>query len=312
MSAVPPSTTDSPLPPVSLSVSPSLDARQRLRGLLTEARTGKRTLVMGVLNVTPDSFSDGGRFLAQEEAVAHARRMVAEGADILDIGGESTRPATFRTHSPLDAEEELRRILPVIEALTAEMPGVPISVDTYKAAVAQKAIEAGAELVNDISAMRADPEMAATVAELRVPVCLMHLLGLPTAIPAHPEYGDVVREVRAHLCERAAAAVQAGIAPENIVLDPGIGFGKTVAQNLELLRRLRELTTPDYPLLVGASRKSTIGKVLGDLPPEDRLEGTAAAVALSIANGAAIVRVHDVQAMSRVARMADAIVRGWP
>ena len=266
---------------------------------------------MGVLNVTPDSFSDGGRFFVPHEALAQAVRMVEDGADILDIGGESTRPATFATGSPLDAAEEMRRILPIIQAITARMPEVPISVDTYKAAVARRAVEAGAAMVNDISALRADPEMAATVAALAVPVCLMHMPGLPTAVPAGPVYADVIREVREHLMERAEAAIAAGIAPENIVLDPGFGFGKTVAHNLDLLRRLRELTTPSYPLLLGTSRKSTLGAVLGDLPPNDRLEGTAATVALSIANGAAIIRVHDVREMARVAKVSDAIVRGW-
>jgi dihydropteroate synthase len=283
-----------------------------LRAALADARAGRRTLIMGVLNVTPDSFSDGGRFFAPEAAIAHAEQMAAEGADLLDIGGESTRPATFASQTPLDPQEELRRILPVITAVSARLSEMPLSVDTYKAAVARQAVAAGAAMVNDISALRADPEMARTVAALGVPVCLMHLLGLPMAIPPQPEYRDVVAEVRAHLWERAEAALAAGIAPEDIVLDPGIGFGKTAAHNLELLRRLRELTTLGYPLLVGTSRKSTIGKVLGDLPPDDRLEGTAATVALSIANGAALVRVHDVKAMARVAKMSDAIVRGWP
>ena len=283
-----------------------------MRALLQQARQGKRTLIMGVLNVTPDSFSDGGQFFAPDRAAAHAEAMVAEGADILDIGGESTRPATFASQSPLPAEEELGRILPVIEAISSRLPGVAISVDTYKAEVARRAVEAGAAMVNDISALRADPEMAATVAALGVPVCLMHLLGLPMAIPLHPTYADVVREVRAHLLQQAGIALAAGIAAENIILDPGIGFGKTAVHNLELLRRLRELADTGYPLLVGTSRKSTIGKVLGDLPPGERLEGTAATVALSIAYGAAIVRVHDVRHMARVARMSDAIVRGWP
>ncbi|MCW3054235.1 MAG: Dihydropteroate synthase [Chthonomonadales bacterium] len=299
--------------PVPFSTTSSASpAGRRLRTLLDAARAGRRTLIMGVLNVTPDSFSDGGRFFTPDAALLRAERMVAEGADILDIGGESTRPATFTTGAPLDADEELRRILPILQALAERMPEIPISVDTYKASVARQAVEAGAAMINDISALRADPEMAATVAELGTPVCLMHLPGLPTALPTKPVYANVVQEVREHLRERADAALAAGIAPENIVLDPGIGFGKTVAHNLELLRRLRELTTPLYPLLLGTSRKSTIGKVLGDLPPEDRLEGTAATVALSIANGAAIVRVHDVKEMARVARMSDAIVRGWP
>ena len=279
--------------------------------MLDIARRGQRTLVMGILNVTPDSFSDGGLYSDVETAVARARQMVEEGADILDIGGESTRPATFASHKPLSVDEELRRILPVVEALSACLPDVPLSIDTYKAVVARRAIEAGAAMINDISALRADGDMAAILAELNAPVCLMHLPGLPTSIPANPDYGDVVRDVSEHLRQRAEAAIQAGIAPHHIVLDPGIGFGKTVGQNLELLRRLRELAALNYPLLLGTSRKSTIGKVLGGLPPEERLEGTAATVALCIANGAAIVRVHDVKAMTRVARMSDAIVRGW-
>ena len=282
----------------------------RLRELLALALAGQRTLVMGILNVTPDSFSDGGLFCDPDQAVMRARQMVEEGADILDIGGESTRPATFASHAPLPPDEELRRILPVIEALHAQMPGVPLSVDTYKAETAHKTLQAGAAMINDISALRADPDMGRVIANASVPVCLMHLPGLPTALPLHPEYDDVVKDVAAHLRERADAAIQAGIAADNIVLDPGFGFGKNVAQNLELLRRLRELAALGYPLLLGTSRKSTIGKVLGGLPPEDRLEGTAATVALSIANGAAIVRVHDVKAMTRVARMTDAIVRG--
>ena len=299
-------------PAPSSTISAARPADRRLQTLLDSARAGQRTLIMGVLNVTPDSFSDGGRFFVPHAALAHAERMKEEGADILDVGGESTRPATFATGAPLDEDEELRRILPIIRAIAERMPEVPISVDTYKATVARRAVEAGAAMVNDISALRADPNMAAAVAAMGIPVCLMHLPGLPTALTPDPAYADVVREVREHLEERASAALAAGIAPQNIVLDPGIGFGKTVAQNLELLRRLRELATPLYPLLLGTSRKSTIGKVLGDLPPEDRLEGTAATVALSIANGAAIVRVHDVKEMARVARMSDAIVRGWP
>jgi dihydropteroate synthase len=284
-------------------------ALRRLRELLQMAREGRRTLLMGILNVTPDSFSDGGQFFAPEAAIAQAEKMVAEGADILDIGGESTRPATFKTNEPLDADEERRRILPVIAALAARLPDVPISVDTYKAEVARDAVAVGAVLVNDISALRADPDMARTVAELGVPVCLMHLLGMPKSIPAEPHYEDVVAEVAAHLKERAEVAEAEGVAHDDILIDPGFGFGKTVHHNLELLRRLSEIVALGYPVLVGTSRKSTIGKVLGDLPPEDRLEGTAATVALAIAAGAAIVRVHDVREMSRVARMSDAIVR---
>ncbi len=286
-------------------------ADARMRELMEIARAGRRTLVMGILNVTPDSFSDGGLFLGASEAVARARQMADEGADILDVGGESTRPATFASHAPLPVEEELRRILPVLDAVRDALPHVPLSVDTYKASVAEQALGRGAAMINDISALRADPAMAALLARAGVPVCLMHLPGLPAAIPPEPVYGDVVQDVVEHLRERARFAIASGILSANIVLDPGIGFGKNAAQNLELLRRLRELTALNYPLLLGTSRKATIGKVLGGLPPHDRLEGTAATVALSIANGAAIVRVHDVRAMTRVTRMSDAIVRGW-
>lgn len=282
-----------------------------LRELLDRARRGERTLIMGVINITPDSFSDGGKFLHVENAVAHAQTLAAEGADILDIGGESTRPATFRSAAPLSMDEEWRRVGPVIAACRAALPHIPLSIDTYKADIARRAVEAGADLVNDISALRADPDMAGVVSATGVPVALMHLPGLPTAIPPTTDYGDVVLEVRDHLETQAAFAEQKGIARESILIDPGIGFGKTPVQNLEILRRLREITDLPYPMLIGTSRKSTIGKVLGDLPPEERLEGTAATVALSIAYGAAMVRVHDVRQMVRVARMTDAVVRGW-
>ena len=260
---------------------------------------------MGILNLTPDSFSDGGLFLNPDDAVRRAEEMAADGADIIDVGGESTRPGA----EPLMVEAELRRVIPVIEALAGRIP-IPLSVDTYKATVASRAIDAGATMVNDISALAFDPHMAATVAQAGVPVCLMHIRGTPRDMQADPDYSDVVGEIKAELAERVEAGLAAGIRPENIVVDPGFGFAKTVAHNLELLRRLRELTAMGYPLLVGTSRKSTIGKVLGGLPVEDRLEGTAATVALSIAYGASIVRVHDVKEMVRVARMTDAVVRG--
>jgi dihydropteroate synthase len=288
-----------------------MSALESVRHLMQLARQGKRTLILAVLNITPDSFSDGGQFTTPDEALRAAERMLADGADILDIGGESTRPATFASHAPLPADEENRRILPVIAAISQRFPETPISVDTYKASVARAAVDIGAVFINDISALRADPSMASLVAEVGTPVCLMHLPGLPSRLHPTPVYGDVVADVRDHLRERVQAALQAGISAENIVLDPGIGFGKTVRENLELLRRLRELTGLGYPLLVGTSRKSTIGKVLGDLLPSERIEGTAATVALSIANGAAIVRVHDIREMTRVVRMSDAIVRGW-
>jgi len=291
-------------------VSQGGEARSRIYRLLDVARRRERTLIMGVLNITPDSFSDGGELATVDTALARAEQMLTDGADILDIGGESTRPATFRSHSPLPADEEMRRILPVITAIAARFPAVPISVDTYKSEAAAAAIKAGAVFINDISAMRADPMMPAVAASHGVPICLMHMPGLPGSLPADPKYGDVVLEVRDHLSERAKAAAIAGIPRENIVLDPGFGFGKGVQENLALIRRLRELADLGYAVLVGTSRKSTIGKVLGDLKPGDRLEGTAATVALSIAFGAAIVRVHDVREMARVARMSDAIVRG--
>jgi dihydropteroate synthase len=280
-----------------------------MRRLLQEARDPAapqhRTLVMGILNVTPDSFSDGGRFLSPDAALRQAEQMIAEGADMLDIGGESTRPGA----EPLALEEELTRVLPVLTAIAARFP-TPLSIDTYKAAVARPAVEAGAAMINDISGMTFDPEMLPTAAALRVPVCLMHIQGTPRNMQQNPVYVDVVTDVRDWLLERAKAAEAAGIRQEDIVIDPGFGFGKTVAHNLELLRRLSELTNLGYPLLSGTSRKSTISKVLGGLPPDDRIEGTAATVALSIAYGASLVRVHDVKAMVRVTRMTDAVVKG--
>lgn len=279
---------------------------------MEQARQGRRTLILGILNVTPDLFSDGGQFVTPETALKHAEQMAADGADLIDIGGELTRPSTFRSNTPLEPGIEAARILPIIRLLSERLPSLPISVDTYKAAVAQAALDAGAVMVNDISALRADPEMARTVAQAEVPVCLMHLPGLPMDIPPHPVYTDVVQEVRAHLEQQANVARFAGIPPERILIDPGFGFGKTVEENLEILRRLREITDLPYRTLLGTSRKSTIGKVLGGLPPEERLEGTAATIALAIAAGVAVVRVHDVKPMARVARMADAIVRGWP
>ena len=272
---------------------------------------GKQTLIMGVLNVTPDSFSDGGLYDTVEAAVAHARALVADGAHILDIGGESTRPATFGDKSPLPPEEEIARILPVIARLHAEMPHVPLSVDTYKAEVARTALDAGASLVNDISGLTYDPLMAALVAERNVPVVLMHLPGRPRDLPLRPVYADVVAEVIAFFERQIAYAQSQGVRRDRIWLDPGLGFGKTAAHNLELLSRLPELKALDLPLVVGASRKKFLGKILGTDDPGDRKDGTAATVALSIAYGADMVRVHDVREMARVAKVSDAIVRGW-
>ena len=262
----------------------------------------RRTHLLGVLNVTPDSFSDGGAFLDPSAAADHALRMAADGADCIDIGGESSRPGA----SPVSAEEEWARIGPVLTRLLGRCP-VPISVDTTKAAVAARALDAGVAIVNDISALRFDPALAGLVAEAGAGLVLMHMQGTPRTMQERPSYGDVVAEIRAFLAERLQVAMAAGIPPEAILLDPGIGFGKAVEHNLTLLRRLPELGTLGRPLLVGPSRKSFIGAVLGTAVT-DRLEGTAAALALAIAGGATLVRVHDVKAMGRVALMCDAIL----
>ena len=266
-------------------------------------RWGSRTYVMGVLNVTPDSFSGDGLGSDIDAAVEQALRFQADGADIIDIGGESTRPASIYTGAgPITAGEELRRVIPVIEALAGALH-IPISIDTYKAEIAREALRAGAAMVNDVWGFRRDPDMARVVAEAGVPVVLMHN-------QAHTRYDDLVPDVIGELRRMIDAAISAGVRRENIIIDPGMGFGKTAEHNLEILRRLDEFRALDAPILVGMSRKSTIGYVL-DLPVEERLEGTAATVALSVAFGADIVRVHDVREMARVARMSDAVVRGW-
>jgi len=262
----------------------------------------QRTVVMGILNVTPDSFYDGGRYARAEAAVQRALQMVQDGADIVDIGGESTRPGS----QPVPEEEELRRVLPVIEAVRGQVD-VPISIDTTKSRVAERALQAGACMVNDISGLGFDPRMAEVVARHGALCCVMHIQGTPQTMQQNPQYEDVVRDIRRYFEERLALAERAGIPRENIWLDPGIGFGKTVEHNLEILRRLREFTAFGLPILIGTSRKSFIGKILGDLPPEERLEGTAATVAIAIMNGANAVRVHDVREMVRVARMTDAV-----
>lgn len=266
-----------------------LDCRGR------ELLLGERTLVMGILNVTPDSFSDGGSFSDPGRAVEHAQAMVEEGADVIDLGGESTRPG----YRPVEAEEELRRLMPVLNRLVDKLT-VPVSVDTSKAAVARSCLEAGAHIINDQWALTGDPEMAAVVAHYGAPVVLMHN---QTGTVYRELMGDIVDFFR----ECMDQGNRAGIAAEQMVVDPGFGFGKTPAQNLEVLRRLKDLGCLGRPVLVGTSRKSMIGKAL-DLPPEERTEGTAATVALAIAGGANVVRVHDVRQMARVARMADAVV----
>ncbi len=246
-----------------------------------------RFRVMGVVNVTPDSFSDGGEFLDPEAEIAHGRRLAAEGADILDIGGESTRPGA----ESVDADEELRRVLPVIEALADA--GAQISIDTTKAAVASRALDAGASIVNDVSAFRFAPELAGLVAEADAECCLMHMLGEPRTMQDDPRYDDVVADVKAFLEERMAFATAAGVREERIWLDPGIGFGKTLEHNLELLRRLDEIVALGRPVVVGTSRKSVLGKLTGK-PEKERLPGTIATNVLALERGARVFRVHDV------------------
>lgn len=259
--------------------------------------------MMGVINVTPDSFSGDGVGDDVDRARGLAATFEEMGADIVDVGGESTRPpGLYAGSEPVSADEELSRTIPVIEAITAEL-GVAVSVDTYKAEVAREAVGAGASMINDVWALQADPDMAVVAAEAGLPVVLMHN-------QTGTEYGDLVPDVIDALRHATERAVAAGVSRDNIILDPGMGFGKTAEHNLEILRRLGELEVLGRPILVGMSRKSTIGFVL-DLPMDERVEGTAATVALSIAGGADIVRVHDVKEMVRVARMSDAIVRGW-
>jgi dihydropteroate synthase len=267
---------------------------------------GARTYVMGVLNLTPDSFSGDGLARAGLPAiVARARELLAEGADWLDLGGESTRPGA----EEVSVEEELARVVPAVAAVRAECDR-PISVDTRRAAVAAAAIAAGADLVNDVSGLTFDPEMAAVVAQAGVPVVLQHMRGTPRDMMRLADYDDVVAEVRDGLAARLAAAEAAGIDRGQCLIDPGLGFAKGTADNLRLLRELPALRALGAPILIGPSRKRFIGEVLG-AEVGDRLEGTAAAVALAIAGGADVVRVHDVRAMARVARLSDAIVRGW-
>ena len=258
---------------------------------------------MGILNVTPDSFSDGGCYLDVQRAVTHAALMVEEGATLVDVGGESSRPGA----SPVSVDEELARVLPVIRAIVDSVD-VLISVDTCKAEVARQALEAGAHLVNDITALRADAAMASVVARMKAGLILMHIKGTPRTMQEAPQYDDVVSEVRASLQESIRIAEAHGVAAERIIIDPGIGFGKTMAHNLELLKRLAEFRSLDKPLLIGTSRKSFIGNVLG-LPVDERVEGTAATVCWAIAHGADIVRVHDVKANVRAALMTDALYR---
>jgi dihydropteroate synthase len=262
---------------------------------------GPRTLVMGVLNVTPDSFSDGGRFLDHEAAVEHGLRMAADGADLLDVGGESTRPGS----DEVPDEEELGRVLPVVKRLAAEVD-IPVSIDTRKARVAEGAIEAGASIVNDVAGGR-DRRMLDVVRDAGRGLILMHMLGEPKTMQLDPRYDDVVRDVRRYLAERITAAERAGIARDRLAVDPGLGFGKTSAHSLSLMRHVDAFLDLGVPVVVGPSRKSFIGAALGDAPVEGRLHGTAGAVAWMAARGAHVIRVHDVHEMAEVVRVVDAI-----
>lgn len=268
-----------------------------LRGTYWEL--GVRTLVMGILNATPDSFSDGGRYLEPERAVAQARAMVESGADLIDIGGESTRPG----HQRVEESEEMRRVMPVVEALRAELPGTLLSIDTTKPAVAEACLAAGVHILNDQWGLQGDPEMLRVASRYEVPIVCMHN-GNST------EYVDIMGAMADFFRRSIMLAEEHGIARERIIIDPGIGFAKTWEQNLEVMGRLQELVVLERPLLLGTSRKGFIGRVL-DLPVDERVEGTGASVAVGIVHGAEIVRVHDVKEMARVARMTDAMVRPW-
>lgn len=278
---------------------------------------GPRTLIMGVLNITPDSFSDGGKFFEPQAAVAQGLELLESGANILDIGGESTRPGALAGadsgQPAVSAEEELRRVMPVIEALRKERPDAIFSIDTYKARVARAALEAGAEIVNDVSALRWDKEMAPAVAAGNCGVVLMHMRGRPTEWRTLPPLSDPSALVTRELREAAGRAITAGIARNRIVIDPGFGFGKRFDENYPLLAHLHDLQKLGYPLLAGVSRKSFIGRTLArdgnDAPPQDRLYGTLSAIAIAVLKGAHIVRVHDVAAAVQAAKIADAVVQ---
>lgn len=268
---------------------------------------GQRTYLMGILNVTPDSFSDGGQFNTLNSALEQAQRMVEAGADILDIGGQSTRPGAEQ----ITLEAEIERVIPVIQTLRQLdwMATVPISVDTTRAEVAKRAIAAGADIINDISGGTFEPEILSVAAALNVPVILMHMRGTPQTMQQMTDYTDLVGDIAAALQQQVETAIAVGIKPEYIALDPGIGFAKTAEQNLELLRRLTELRALGYPLLVGTSRKSFIGKITNQSDPQQRVWGTAATCCAAIAHSADILRVHDVAEMADVCKVADAIWR---
>jgi dihydropteroate synthase len=268
----------------------------------TKMDFSSRTHIMGILNVTPDSFSDGGKFFKLDDAVKQGIKMAEEGADIIDVGGESTRPGS----NPLTVEEELSRVIPVIEALSKEVD-IPISIDTYKARVAKEALDAGAQMMNDISALRVDPEMKKVAAEYDVPIVLMHIKGTPKNMQENPYYEDVIGEITEYLQDSIKIATDAGVDAGKIIIDPGIGFGKRLEDNLNILKNLKKFSILGCPILIGCSRKSFIGKIL-DLSVEERLVGSLAALAVAVMNGANIVRVHDVKESKRVAQMVDTLL----
>jgi dihydropteroate synthase len=265
---------------------------------------GPGPVVVGILNVTPDSFSDGGDFLDPEAAAEHAAAMLDEGAEILDLGGESTRPGS----DPVSQDEEIRRLIPVIERILAVRPGAVISVDTYRSGTATAALGAGARLINDVTALRGDHRMASVVKEARCPVILMHMQGEPKTMQKEPHYEDVVREVRDFLAQRAESAVAAGIGPENVIVDPGIGFGKNLGHNLDLLQNLDTIVDLGFPVLIGASRKTFIGRITGVREARERVFGTVATTVLAYERGATFFRVHDVRANREALAVAEAVL----
>ena len=266
------------------------------------ANPDKQTLVMGIINVTPDSFSDGGKFYDPRKALEHASNLIDDGADILDIGGESTRPGAGQ----VSVSEELKRVLPVIESIRSKYSDILISIDTTKSIVAQRAVEVGADIINDVSGLSFDIEMPRVIAKLNVPVIIMHMKGNPRNMQVNPEYKDLINDILVFFAKKIQIAISAGINHNMIILDPGLGFGKTIQHNFYLLSKLNEFNTLGLPIMIGPSRKSFIGVTL-DAPVKDRIDGTSAAVSAGIINGARIVRVHDVRIMKRVVTIVDRI-----
>ncbi|MDI6786047.1 MAG: dihydropteroate synthase [bacterium] len=296
------------LPKISQLIEEAIDNYQKEEFILNwknyRLSLSKKTHIMGVLNITPDSFSDGDKFLDPEIAYEHALKMIEDGVDIIDIGGRSTRPGS----KEISVQEELNRVIPLIEKLSSKI-SIPISIDTYRAEVAQKALAAGASIVNDISGLYFDSKMAKVVSENQVPIIIMHIKGTPENMQKDPKYHNLILEITDYLRKSINKAKEFNIPENKIIIDPGIGFGKTTSHNLEIIKKLKEFKILGKPILIGTSRKSFIGNIL-DLPPEERVEGSAASVAISIYNGAHIVRVHDIKEIKKTVRMVDAIKSG--